>query len=172
MEALGQTNHSDTRLSAPFNYPIVSIDNKIMNAETTYGGRDIFPHKLSPSVQKLEYPEKNFIDWNSNAALNVSVLFMNDYHKIYFCEHERNNKNIDGVQQIGRACQEFENFLPKHIDWSRIAHRYKRCLLQKIRKNADIRMCFNLGNLLLVKTFFTFGLRTVKEATVHLIQTL
>lgn len=86
-----------------------------MDGKSSYEGKDVFPKNLSSSVQKLEYPENNFKFWGSNKAVNVFVLFMDDFHKIYFCKHQRTDRNVDSVPQIGKSCQEFESFRHESI---------------------------------------------------------
>lgn len=142
-----------------------------LNVKESYEGKDAFPSKISTKVERLVYPEKNFKCWASNQKVKVIILFMNEEQKIYFAEHEMENKYVKNLHDNGKECQSYDRFHPDSLVWNTIADRFRKPPKQIHRKNADVRMSFRLRNQYLVKAFFTFGLKRVEPGTVHLIQT-
>ena len=69
------------------------------------------------------------------------------------------------------SCQVFEKFGDK-VKWKSVMHRYRLSPDDSVLVNTDTRLGFKLKNQFLVKSIFTFFLRTMNHFTAHLIQTL
>ena len=133
---------------------------------------DIFPKYVSENVNRLQYPEKSFKFWGYDARIKPFILFLNEDDIVYYLKNPLNKQSQDAIIQIGKKCQSVDKFDPKCINWSRIKNKLSQPPIDKMRKNADLRLGFKLDNTYLVKFSFTFGLRTVRKGTAHLIQTL
>lgn len=131
---------------------------------------DIFPQtvsEVSAALTPLSTP--NYNNLHEDSDLTPFIIAMTSADKVYYyvqkySQHYRKHF-ADTVK--GALCNQGARVKP----WTYADNKLKRVPDQSLKRNTDVRTGFVMGRTFLVKSAFTFGHRTVKPATGHVLQT-